>query len=163
MKAIFKKSVALATVTLALGTSFAQVKISAEVRPRAEYRHGFKSLATTDMDNAFFVDQRSRLNFEFDQDRIQMKIVLQDVRTWGSQSQLVNNEDFGASIHEAWGLARLNDNWGFKFGRQELVYDDHRILGNVGWAQQARSHDAAVLQYRNGKLKLDVGSAFNQD
>lgn len=163
MRTIVKKGVAFATMTLALGTAYSQLKISAEIRPRMEYRHGFKTLATTDMDNAIFIDQRSRLNFDFTKDRIQMRIVLQDVRTWGSQSQLVNNEDFGASIHEAWGLVKLNDNWGFKFGRQELSYDDHRIFGNVGWAQQARSHDAALLIYSKNKLRLDIGGAFNQD
>ncbi len=163
MRTIINKGIAVTLMTLALGTAYSQIKISAEIRPRMEYRHGFKSLATTDMDNAIFIDQRSRLNFDYKQNRIQTKIVLQDVRTWGSQSQLVNNEDFGASIHEAWGLVKLNDNWGFKFGRQELVYDDHRILGNVGWAQQARSHDAAIMQYRKNKLKIDFGGAYNQN
>lgn len=154
---------ALVTLTFVMSVSYAQLKITGEVRPRMEYRHGFKSLADSAMQHAIFVDQRTRLNFDYKKDRIEFRVSLQDVRVWGSQSQLVGNEDFGASIHEAWGLAKLNDNWGLKFGRQELVYDDHRILGNVGWAQQARSHDAILLQYKNDKLKLDFGGAYNQD
>jgi hypothetical protein len=163
MKTIIRKGVTLAILTMAMTTGYSQLKVTAEVRPRAEYRHGFKSLPTTDMNNAFFVDQRTRLNVKYQKERIQFFVSLQDVRTWGSQKQLVGNEDFGVSIHEAWASADICDNWALKFGRQELVYDDSRILGNVGWAQQARSHDALLFKYANGKLKLDVGGAFNQD
>lgn len=43
------------------------------------------------------------------------------------------------------------------------MYDDERFFGNVGWAQQARSHDAALLEYNNSGLKIDLGFAFNQN
>jgi hypothetical protein len=47
-------------------------------------------------------------------------------------------------------------------GRQEISYDDQRIFGAVGWAQQARSHDAAILKFTlNENNKLDVGLAYN--
>jgi hypothetical protein len=163
MKTKIKKGVTFATMMLALGTSYSQLKISGEIRPRFEYRHGYKALADSAMHNAAFVDQRTRLNFDYTQNRMQFKVVLQDVRTWGSQKQLVGNEDYGVSIHEAWGQAGLTDNLKMKFGRQELVYDDHRILGNVGWAQQARSHDAVVFKYGKDKLKIHLGAAYNQN
>ena len=35
----------------------AQLTISGEVRPRAEYRHGFKSLPNQNQEAAFFIDQ----------------------------------------------------------------------------------------------------------
>src|SRR3712207_7983172 len=34
----------------------------------------------------------------------------------------------------------LVDYFGFKIGRQELLYDDSRLLGNLDWLQQARRH-----------------------
>ncbi len=163
MNTKIKKGFAFATIMLALSTSYSQLKVSGEVRPRFEYRHGFTTLANTGMDNAAFVDQRTRVNFDYTQSRLEIKIVLQDIRTWGNQSQMVNNEDFGVSIHEAWGQAGLTENWKLKFGRQELVYDDHRIFGSVDWAQQARSHDAVVFKYTKKKLKLHIAGAFNQD
>ncbi|NOQ72853.1 MAG: hypothetical protein GQ574_12655 [Crocinitomix sp.] len=163
MKTIIRKGVSMAILTMAMGTGYAQLNLSAEVRPRAEYRHGYKTLPATDSENAMYVGQRTRLKFDFKKDRIALKITLQDVRTWGSQKQLVGNEDFGTSIHEAWGLVNLTENFDMKFGRQELVYDDHRIFGSVGWAQQARSHDALLFKFKNDKLKLDFGGAFNQD
>jgi hypothetical protein len=137
--------------------------ISGEIRPRAEYRHGFQTLSDSAQKPAFYIDQRTRLNVGFNYKVVEVKLTVQDVRTWGSQKQLVGNEDFGVSIHEAWGLAKLTDNFKLKFGRQELVYDDSRILGNVGWAQQARSHDALLFLYEKDKLKIHVGGAFNQN
>jgi len=117
MKTIVKKGLAFAIMSLAAGTMYAQFKISGEIRPRMEYRNGFKKLASTTSKNAAFIDQRTRLNFDYKKDRIQFKVVLQDVRVWGSQSQLNGNEDFGVSIHEAWGQASLNKNFSVRFGR----------------------------------------------
>lgn len=163
MKTLSRYLMISAVMSAVSAPSFAQFKISAEVRPRFEYRHGFQSLADSAMKAGTFTDQRTRITFDYKKDKLEFRTSFQDVRVWGSQSQLVTNEDYGISIHEAYGIAHFNDNWSFKFGRQELVYDDHRIFGNVDWAQQARSHDAAVFQYRKEKLKLDFGGGYNQD
>jgi len=163
MKIIKEIAVLTGVLILSSTASFTQLKISAEIRPRFEYRHGFQTLADSAMTAGTFVDQRTRINFEYQKEKIELKIVMQDVRVWGSQSQLVTNEDYGISIHEAYGIAHLNDSWKLKFGRQELVYDDHRIFGNVDWAQQARSHDGLLIQFKKDKLKFDIGGAYNQD
>jgi len=163
MKPLLKMSIALFVLMLLTTITYSQLKISGEIRPRFEYRHGFQTLSDSAMTAGAFVDQRTRLNFEYTKDKLEFKVAIQDVRVWGNQSQLVNNEDFGISIHEAYGIAHFTESWAFKFGRQELVYDDHRIFGNVDWAQQARGHDGIVFQYKKEKLKLDVGGAYNQD
>ncbi len=163
MKTVVKKGVAFATMMLAIGTSYSQFKISGEIRPRFEYRHGYKNLADSAMKAASFIDQRTRLNFDYKKDMLEFKVVLQDVRVWGNQSQLVGNENYGVSVHEAWGITYLKNNIKIKFGRQELIYDDHRILGNVEWAQQARSHDGVKLMYTGkNNLQLHVFGAYNQ-
>jgi len=163
MKTILKKTITIATMTLVLGTTYAQLKISGEIRPRFEYRHGYKALSDSAANHAASINQRTRLNFDYKQDQLTFRVILQDVRTWGNQPQLVGNENFGISIHEAWGEASSKDNTHkLKFGRQELVYDDHRILGSVGWAQQARSHDALLYKYGRTKFKFHAGLAYNQ-
>ncbi|MEO1449741.1 MAG: alginate export family protein, partial [Bacteroidota bacterium] len=48
-------------------------------------------------------------------------------------------------------------------GRQELNYDNARFLGNLGWAQQARSHDLALFTYQDSLSEFHLGAAFNQD
>jgi Alginate export len=163
MKTLIKKSIAFIILMQSMGIAVAQFKITGEIRPRMEYRHGYKTMADSAADNALSVDQRTRLNFELKKSKFAFKISLQDVRTWGSQSQLVSNEEKGTSIHEAWGMALLNENWSLKFGRQELVYDDHRIFGNVNWVQQARSHDALLFLFKKEKFQLHLGGAYNQD
>jgi hypothetical protein len=37
--------------------------------------------------------------------------------------------------------SRLTEAFSMKLGRQEVIYDNSRIFGNVDWAQQGRSHD----------------------
>ncbi|HZH70916.1 MAG TPA: hypothetical protein VFD91_00380, partial [Mariniphaga sp.] len=40
--------------------------------------------------------------------------------------------------------------------------DDHRIFGNVGWTQQARSHDLVLLKF-DKNIKLHVGIAHHEN
>jgi len=67
------------------------------------------------------------------------------------------------SVHEAWGGVKISDQFDLKVGRQELVYDDSRIMGNVDWAQQGRSHDLLLLKFENNSFKWHTGLAYNQD
>jgi hypothetical protein len=156
-----KKSL-LILFTIASSVAYAQFNLSGEFRPRTEYSHGYKALAGDGQKESIFTSQRTRLNFNYASEKYKAKLVLQDVRTWGNQAQLVSNEDFAASIHEAWVDVMLKKNISLKAGRMELIYDDHRIFGSVGWAQQARSHDLALLKYE-GKIKAHVGFAYNEN
>ncbi|MCP4551972.1 MAG: hypothetical protein GY834_08050 [Bacteroidetes bacterium] len=139
----------------------AQFNFSGEFRPRAEYRHGYKTLSVTDADAAFFISQRTRLNAYYSAPDFKTGFSLQDVRIWGDVKQL-NTTDDHLFIHEAWGQYFFSENFSMKLGRQEIIYDDHRIFGSVNWAQQARSHDVAIFKFLEGKFKFDVGLAFNQ-
>ena len=142
--------------------AYSQFTISGEFRPRAEYRNGYKTLFTDLDDNAFFIDQRTRLILDFKNEKYASRFVLQDVRVWGSTPQLIIGDGALTSIHEAWAEVFLKD-FSIKFGRQEIIYDDQRIFGNADWAQQARSHDVVIFKYNKDDLKIDLGIAFNQD
>ncbi|WP_431165088.1 alginate export family protein [Tenacibaculum halocynthiae] len=142
--------------------SYSQLKIDAELRPRAEYRHGFKTLFPNDVNAAMFVSQRTRLNTSFSMDKLNFYISFQDVRVWGDVPQLNIADANGLSLQQAWAEILLDRNFSLKLGRQEVVYDDSRIFGNVNWAQQARSHDMALLKYEKNDFRIDVGLAFNQ-
>lgn len=139
--------------------SFAQLTFSGEFRPRTEVNHGVFTLADEDQKIVVFTEQRTRLNLEYSALKFRTKLVLQDVRAWGSTPQLAKADNFSA-LHEAWAEVLFNKKVSLKVGRQELSYDDHRILGNVGWAQQARSHDLALLKIE-GELKAHIGIAHN--
>ena len=156
------KKITLVFLTFLVANTYAQVSIDAEIRPRTEYRHGFKSLFPDNADAALFTSQRTRLNLNYTTDKLNFYMSFQDVRVWGDVPQLNSSDSNGLSLHQAWGVIELNSNFNLKLGRQEIIYDDSRIFGNVGWAQQARSHDLAMIKYQKNNFKLDVGLAFNQ-
>jgi len=157
------KNLFVAILTLVAIQSFAQLTISGELRPRAEYRNGYKNLTPNDVDAALFVSQRTRLNTKFISEDYTFFVSLQDVRVWGDVKQLNTSDNNGIAIHEAWGKIKFNPNFAVKLGRQEIIYDDSRMFGNVGWAQQARSHDAVIFKFGNENYKLDLGFAYNQN
>ena len=140
-----------------------QFDLSAEIRPRFESKNGYGTLLETNADGSNFISQRSRLNFNFENEKVRIGVTLQNVRVWGDVWTLAS-DDKAIKFHQAWAEAILNNNLSLKLGRQEIVYDDHRIFGDVGWTQQARSHDAALLKYKvDTKSFFDVGFALNAD
>ncbi len=157
----------LITIVAVLGASFqveAQLKITGEVRPRAEYRDGFKTFNSDQTDAAFFIEQRTRLITSYKKDKITLKLSLQDVRFWGGTSQIYKSDNALINFNEAWAGYELGSGSTIKLGRQELDYDNARILGNLAWAQQSRSHDLVKYEYEGiTGFKLHVGAAFNQE
>lgn len=142
----------------------AQFNLGAEIRPRAEFRNGFKSPSEKNVPPAFFIEQRSRLYFNYATEKLILKITFQDVRIWGSVDQIYKADPNMQNVYEAWGQFNFNANFGVRAGRMELDYDGARFLGNLDWAAQARSHDALLFLWRNNNgLKLDVGLAYNQN
>ncbi len=158
-----KKIYLIALVFTLLGlniNSFAQLKLSGELRPRPEFQNGFGELRSEgDTANAF-VSQRTRINVDYSTEKVKFKVVFQDVRIWGSTPQM-NVSDNYLALHEAWAEVFFTKEFSLKLGRQELTYDDHRILGTVLWAQQSRSHDIGVFKYESD-FKVHVGIAYNQ-
>lgn len=137
----------------------AQFILNGEIRPRLEVRNGYATFATEYDKPAVFFTQRSRLNVDYKNDHFRTYISLQDVRTWGDEDQVVDVPS--TALHEGWGELFFNKLLSLKMGRQELAYEDYRLLGNVDWVQQARSHDAAVLKFNKNGWRADAGGAFN--
>ena len=136
------KLIVLFIVALSSVPSFAQeFNLSGEIRPRYENRYGFSSLRSEADKAGKFISQRSRINFDFKNEKMIFKVILQNVRVWGDVSTLASN-DKSIAFHEAWAEGIISDKLRLKIGRQEIAYDDQRIFGSSGWAQQARSHDA---------------------
>jgi hypothetical protein len=156
--------------------SKAQLSLIGQVRTRTEVRDGLGNLAPLSAAPAAFTSQRTRLIFGYKWDRVTFGMTVQDVRVWGQDAATISNADGGKlSTHEAWAditLANSADttinfkaiqNLSLKIGRQELVYDDVRLLGNLDWLQQARRFDAALLKAQHLGWALDIGGGFNQN
>lgn len=154
----------------------AQLTLTGQLRTRTEVRDGLGNLAPIDAKPAVFTSQRTRLTFGYKWNRILFQTSVQDVRVWGQDAATINNADGNRlMVHEAWAeiiLANRADtslrfkalqNLSLKIGRQELVYDDVRLLGNLDWLQQARRFDAALLKAQHRGWALDIGGGFNQN
>jgi len=163
MKKFIYLTISIAFLNISYVSS--QVVLSAEVRPRTEFRNGFKTLTERDMDPAFFTEQRSRINLDYASDDIKVRVSFQDIRIWGETPQIFKEENGKAFISEAWGQYFLDPAFSIKVGRQIISYDNERILGGLEWAQQGRRHDALLLVYEGleNNIKLHFGAAFNQD
>lgn len=150
----------------------AQFTFSGQIRTRSELRDG-QGTPSKDTVPAFFTSQRTRVNFGYGAHRFKIYTSLQDVRVWGQDASSINRITTdaydGFMVHEAWGEISLVDtgkvvkNFTLKIGRQELVYDDVRLLGNLDWLQQARRHDAALLKFDHNGWTAHLGAAFNQN
>ncbi len=140
-----------------------EFSLKGEFRPRMEYGHGFKGLMPDGYHPALFISQRSRLNFNYKSDDLKVGFSLQNVGVWGETKSLRKSDVNNMNVHEAWAQFKLFNGVELKVGRQEIVYDDHRIFGSVNWAQQGRSHDAAVVKLSpfGGNCKIDLGFAYN--
>ncbi len=154
---------AFLAVLLFSSIGISQVILDAELRPRFEYRHGYKTLFPDDTDPAAFISQRTRLNAFYSDETLTFYLSAQDIRVWGDVPQTNISDKNGVGIHQAWGEMKFTPEFSVKLGRQALVYDDHRIFGSVDWVQQARSHDLALLKYQKNNFSGHLGIAFNQD
>lgn len=140
----------------------AQFSFNAQMLQRSELRNGYGKTIENNTDVAAFISHRLRVEGKYNTEKLTFYLSMQDVRTWGSESQLKRTDNL-FSLYEGWAHVKINDVFSFKVGRQELNYDNARFLGNVDWALQGRSHDFALLKFQKKNMKLDIGAGFNQN
>lgn len=138
----------------------AQFEIQGIIRPRFEIRNGYSTLRTDSSSPAMFVSQRTRLNFSYKKDKLETKISLFDYRVWGNQVWKNDKPLFG--LHEAWTKYNINDKFSIKFGRQELKYDNSRLISAVNWNQVGAAHDLIYIKYKNKTWTSDFVAGWNQ-
>lgn len=146
---------------ISLGTYAQEFDANLQIRPRYEYRNGFKSLIKDTEDATSFVSHRSRLSLNFKQEKLKAKLSLQNVRTWGDVATTATADKNGIAVFEAWAQYDFDANWSARLGRQVISYDNQRIMGEIDWLQQGQSHDAAVITFHPKNHQLDLGFALN--
>jgi len=143
-----------------LGQNF---ELTGQIRPRAEYKHGYKSLIGEDIDPAFAVSQRTRLSLGYQAEKVKAMITFQDVRVWGDVETSNRSDLNGTMLYQAWGEFFLHRTFSVKAGRQPILHDDQRLFSASDWNQQGRSHDALLFKYNPVQnITFHAGFAFNQ-
>lgn len=143
----------------------AQFTISAEYRPRFEVRDGYKQLQEKGSIPTILISQRTRLSFCYKDENLFIKFTPQDVRIWGDEQLASSTGVFGDAssldMFEAFAEIKLAKAWKISIGRQQLVYDNERLLGKRNWNQNGIAYDAILLKYHGKLWNLDIGSTWN--
>lgn len=143
-----------------------QFTLDASLLTRGELRRGGLPSDKQDKNEneADFVVDRARLTLGYQSDRLtnrkaelSVNLTIQHEGVWGME----NGGDF--NIYEAWAQVKAKNGLFARIGRQELVYDDERILGNDDWAMAALSHDGLKLGYEGHGHKAHAFVAYNQN
>lgn len=147
--------------------SYAQFKVSAELRPRFEINNGALAPRPDSVSTDFFVTQRTRLKFDFNKEKYQMRLSIQDVRFWGSgdiySSTGVFSSSTGIDIHEAWLRLKLGNYSNITIGRQVLKLDDQRLIATRNWNQFGIAYDAISFGFAKNNWFLSAAVSYNNN
>jgi hypothetical protein len=148
----------------------AQFSLSGEFRPRSEYfgnggnftGGSFPAQTAVSGDEGFIrTSVRAAINAAYKTESYNLYVGFQEVFVFGDRQQISTAGNGSFRVQEAWADLKLGEFSSLKVGRQQLSYDDQRILGGLGWAQQARTHDAVVYKYKKDGYNLDIGASLN--
>ena len=148
----------------------AQFSLEGEFRPRSEYfgnggnftGGSFPAQTATNADEGFIrTSVRAAIKATYATETYKVHMNFQEVFVFGDRQQIATAGNGNFRVQEAWADLKLGEFSTLKVGRQQLSYDDQRILGGLGWAQQARTHDAVVYKYKKDGYNLDIGASLN--
>lgn len=134
--------------------------IDAQVRARGEYDHGAITPRERGDDAAIFFNERARVSIGYERQNLQLKASVQHTGIWGQDA--INERSGRVAMHEAWAKGYTNNGLFMQVGRQELSYDDERILGASDWDIAGNSHDALRMGFENEEHKAHIFGSLNQ-
>ena len=128
-----------------------ETDVGAQYRPRLEFRDPPNN-ATGDV----FASHRARLKFKLSHGDWGVQIDPQHTLLWGTAASTLSGISGNLDFHQAYAFGKVTDSVLVAIGRQELTFDDQRLLGPVDWTQQARTFDAARISTTYPDLKLET-------
>ena len=84
-------------------------------------------------------------------------VQIQDVRVFGEERNTLR--DFsadGLDMHQAYFRVMPLPGLELRVGRQEIAYENHRLIGSVAWIEQARSFDALRVMFKHDMVSVDA-------
>jgi hypothetical protein len=129
--------------------------LDAKFKTRAELRYGGFD-PNSDENIAHFINGQYQLNIGYKRSWLELKLSPRFAGIWGGSSASI-------SLAEGWALMRTKHGFFAKIGRQDLEYDDERILGYDDWSMTASTHDVLKFGYEGFGHKVHVLLAYNQD
>jgi hypothetical protein len=148
-------------IMVSIGVNAQEFDANLQIRPRYEFRNGYKAPIPFGETPGQFISERTRLNFNFKQEKFVTKLTMQNIRVWGDVQTTAKSDVNGIELFEAWVQYNFDKTWSARLGRQVISYDNQRIFGEIDWLQQGQSHDAALVTYKHKKSQLDLAVAYN--
>lgn len=143
------------------------LQISAELRPRTIFDHGYKTPGIKGENSVIYTTQRTRLNALFINQNFETFLSMQDVRIWGDDNNFNSSGTYGNSestgLNQAWVKYRITESLWLKAGRQVLSYDDQRIISARNWNDYQVTYDALLAGYQKGNSRFNIVLSFNAD
>ena len=134
-----------------------QLDVSAQFLTRGELRMGGLPENDDEDDFAAFLMERTRLIIGYSRPYFEAKISAQHSGVWGQTGKGTLN------LYETYVQFKAPIGLFVKVGRQELAYDNERIIGSNDWAMAASSHDVAKLGYEGHGHKVHLILGYNQN
>ena len=145
--------------------SYAQLKIDAQFRPRFEIRNGYRKLTSPGNTPSAVISQRARMKFSYKSDNLKLVFSPQDVRVWGdenlSSSTGVYGDDASLTLFEVYAAFKMGNAGWLSVGRQQLIYDQQRLLAARNWNQNGLAYDAVVYKKEWNNWKVHAGASWN--
>ena len=138
-----------------------QFTVDAQLRTRVEYNNGASTPRAEGESPATYINERARLSMGYLRNNFEMKASIQHTGLWGDED--VKTPNGKVALNEAWAKLKFGKGYFAQIGRQQLSYDDERILGTLEWHVAGNWHDALKLGYENGTNKLHLIMAWNQN
>lgn len=112
--------------------------LEVQMRARSEWRDGYFLTALPGDPGVLSVFQRNRLGVSGGWGRVQFRLQLQDVRSYG---QPAGNTQGNVGAAEAWCSLEPSQGTRIAVGRQKIDIDNGRIVGAADWANPGRFLD----------------------
>ena len=131
--------------------------LDAQLMTRGELRAGgFKADSLDSERVSHFALGRYRIIADYQRSWLNVRLTPQYTGVWGQGSA-------GGVLYEGWAKMQSKKGLFVKIGRQELTYDDGRIIGNDDWTMTAPTHDVLKLGYDGESHKVHLLAAYNQN
>ena len=131
--------------------------LDAQLMTRGELRAGgFKADSLDKERFSHFALGRYRVIADYQRSWLNVRLTPQYSGVWGQASA-------GLALYEGWAKMQSEKGLFVKIGRQELTYDDGRIIGNDDWTMTAPTHDVVKLGYDGENHKIHLLAAYNQN
>ena len=134
-----------------------EFSLDAQLVTRGELRAGgFKADSLDEGQMSHFILGKYRITADYKRSWLEVKLSPQFSGIWGQGSA-------GLSLYEGWTKLHTKKGLFIQIGRQELDYDNERIIGNDDWTMTAPTHDVLKLGYDGESHKVHLMAAYNQD